>query len=78
MALIRDANAQWSAPVTLDTDEVWQARSGIVFLTTSSDPDPEDGLSLVLRDGLRLGSGLTVRYRTETDTAALIVREAVA
>ena len=78
MALIRNASASWSAPVTLQTDEVWQARSGVVFVTTSADPEPEDGLSLVLRDGLRLGAGLTVRYRTESDTAALIVREAVA
>ena len=78
MALIRDASASWSSPVTLQTDEVWQARSGVVFVTTSADPEPEDGLSLVLRDGLRLGAGLTVRYRTEADTAALIVREAIA
>ena len=77
MALIRDAKAQWSAPVTLETEEVWQARSGVVFLTTSPEPEAEDGLALVLRDGLRLGAGLTVRYRTEADTAALIAREIV-
>ena len=77
MALIRDAKAQWSAPVTLQTEEVWQARSGVVFLTTSAEPEPEDGLALVLRDGLRLGAGVTVRYRTEADTSALIVREVV-
>lgn len=77
MALIRDAKAEWSAPVTIETDEVWQARSGVVFVTTSAEPEPEDGLALVLRDGLRLGAGLTVRYRTEADTAALIAREIV-
>ncbi len=77
MALIRDAQTEWSAPVTLATDEIWQARHGSVFLTTTADPDADDGISLVLRDGLRLGAGVSVRYRKSGSTEALIVREAV-
>lgn len=77
MALIRDVKNEWSAPVTLTTDEIWQARDGSVFLTTSASPESDDGIGLVMRDGLRLGAGLQVRYRKSGDTAALIVREAV-
>lgn len=77
MALIRDVKNEWSAPVTLTTDEIWQARDGSVFLTTGASPDSDDGICLVMRDGVRLGAGLEVRYRKSGDTAALIVREAV-
>lgn len=77
MALIRDAKNEWSAPVTLAKDEIWQARDGNVFITTSDSPETDDGLSLVLRDGVRLGAGLQIRYRKTGETGALIVREAV-
>lgn len=77
MALIRDLTNEWSAPVTLKADEIWQARDGHVFLTTSAEPEADDGIGMVQRDGLRLAAGLTVRYRKSGETAALIVREAV-
>ena len=77
MALIRDVKNEWSDPVTLTTDEIWQARDGNIFMTTSANPESDDGLSMVMRDGVRLGAGLQVRYRKNGETAALIVREAV-
>jgi hypothetical protein len=78
MSLIRDVRQEWSDPVTLDHDEIWQARSGSIFFTTSPDPEGDDGLAMVLRDGVRLGAGVAVRYRKEGDGAALIAREVVA
>lgn len=77
MAIIRDAKNEWSVPVTLSQDEIWQARDGNVFISTSETPESDDGLSLALRDGIRLGAGLTVRYRKAGDTGALIAREVV-
>ena len=77
MALIRDAQNEWSDPVTLTKDEIWQARHGSVYLTTTADPEADDGITLVMRDGLRIGAGLSVRYRKTGSTDALIVREAV-
>ena len=77
MALIQDAATTWSAPVTLIQDEVWQAREGSVFISTTASPDANDGLALNMKDGLRLKVGLTVRYRKIGNTAALIAREAV-
>jgi len=77
MSLIRDVRQEWSDTVTLDKDEVWQARSGSVFFTTSPEPESDDGLAMVLRDGIRLCAGLSVRYRKEGEGAALIAREAV-
>lgn len=77
MSLIKNATTDWSDPVTLSNDEIWQSRSGNVFITTTPDPEPEDGLSMVLREGIRLGAGLTVRYRKSGDVAALIAREVV-
>lgn len=77
MALIQDASTTWSDPVTLEQDEIWQARSGSVFVSTSSGPSADDGLALNQREGLRLSAGLVVRYRKAGTTSALIVREAV-
>lgn len=77
MTLIRDLTTDWSEPVTLYKDEIWQARSGSVFISTTDSPESDDGLCMVLRDGLRLGAGAIVRYRKEGPTAALIAREAV-
>lgn len=77
MSLIRDAKVEWSVPVTLQSDEIWQARSGCVYLTTSDSPDSDDGLCMVLRDGIRIGAGLSVRYRCEAGAPALIARESV-
>lgn len=77
MSLIRDAKVEWSAPVTLLNDEVWQARSGCVYLTTSDSPDSDGGLCMALRDGIRIGAGCTVRYRRESGAPALIARESV-
>ena len=77
MALITDATTAWSAQITLTSDEIWQAREGSVFLTSTVSPAPDDGIALTLREGLRLPAGAIVRYRKEGTTAAVIVREAL-
>lgn len=77
MALITDAATTWSAPITLGTDEVWQARKGTVYVTTTTSPDAEDGISLQENHAVRFSAGAVVRHRKEGVTEALIVREAV-
>lgn len=77
MSLIRDARLEWSDPITLSKDEIWQARSGSIFFTTTPEPEADDGLAMVLRDGVRLGAGVSVRYRKEGAGAVLIAREVV-
>ena len=78
--LIRDASGTWSDPITLPTDEIWQTRSGLVFITTTPNPEPDDGFCLSVREGVLIRAGRQVRYRREDqpgDDTALIVREAV-
>lgn len=77
MTLIRDIRPEWSDPVTLDKDEIWQARNGSIFFTTTPEPEADDGLAMILRDGIRLCAGISVRYRKEGVGAALIARETV-
>lgn len=77
MALITDAAAAWSAPLTLTTDEIWQARQGSVFVTTTANPVANDGLGLHETHAVRLPAGAVVRYRKEGAGDALIVHEAV-
>lgn len=77
MALITDAATTWSTPVTLTQDEVWQTRSGSVFVTTTSSPDAADGLFLREGTGIRFSAGSDVRYRKEGDADAIIVHEVV-
>ncbi|MEM9477519.1 MAG: hypothetical protein AAGA71_19690 [Pseudomonadota bacterium] len=77
MALIEDARTTWSSPVTLTSDEVWQARFGSVFVSTTASPAALDGIALIQGHGLHLRAGLQVRYRKEGPGAALLVREAV-
>lgn len=77
MSLITDATPAWSAPVTLAADEIWQARRGAVYVSTTASPASDDGVRLLEGQGLHIRSGLTVRYRKAGSTEALIVREAV-
>lgn len=77
MALITDAATAWSSPLTLTQDEVWQTRSGSVFVTTTSSPDATDGLLLREGMGIRFSAGSDVRYRKEGTAEAVIVHEAV-
>jgi hypothetical protein len=77
MALITDATTGWSTPITLSTDEVWQTRKGSVFVTTSASPAAEDGIALQENHAVRFTAGLSVQYRKEGVTEALIAREAV-
>ena len=77
MALINNATTVWSDPVILASDEIWQARAGAVYLTTTVAPDVDDGIALSTREGLRLPAGTQLRYRKEGPADALIVREAI-
>lgn len=77
MALIQDAATTWSAPVTLTEDEVWQAREGLIYLSTTASPVADDGIALTERSAVQLAAGRVVRYRKEGTTQATIVREAV-
>ena len=77
MALITDASTTWSTPITLAADEVWQTRKGSVFVTTTSSPATDDGISLHENHAVRFSAGSIVRYRKDGITDALIVREAV-
>lgn len=77
MTLITDASTRWSESVTLVTDELWQARKGSVFVTTTTNPSDNDGLSLHENHAVRFPAGATVKYRKEGTTDALIVHEAV-
>ncbi len=77
MALLTDATTTWSTSITLTTDEVWQARKGSVFVTTTSSPEPNDGISLHENHAVRFSAGSSVSYRKEGITEALIAREAV-
>lgn len=77
MALITDAATNWSATITLSTDEIWQTRKGSVFVTTTASPAAGDGMALQETHAVRLSAGASVRYRKEGATEALIVREAV-
>ena len=77
MALITDAATVWSAPITLTQDEIWQARKGGVFVTTTANPASNDGLLLREGIGIRFSAGSDVRYRKEGTADAVIVHEAV-
>jgi len=77
MALVTDAATTWSAPITLLTDEIWQAREGSVFVTTTSAPAADDGMLLLQYHAVRLSAGSDVRYRKEGTGDAVIVHEAV-
>lgn len=77
MTLIRNATLAWSDPVTIQQTEIWQVRGGCVFITTTATPDSDDGIFMVLREGVRFSPGLSVRYRKEGETEALIARETV-
>ncbi|SNR66637.1 hypothetical protein [Paracoccus sediminis] len=77
MSLIKNVTNTWSDPVALATDEIWQARWGSVFLTTTANPDPKDGFSLEQGQGVLIGAGTQVRYRKEGRVDAVIVHEAV-
>lgn len=77
MALISDATTGWSSVVTLAADEIWQTRSGSVFVTTTTSPSANDGIALHEFHTVQLSAGSSVSYRKEGDGEALIVREAI-
>ena len=77
MALITDVTTSWSTPIVLAADEIWQARKGSVFVTTTASPDANDGISLHENHAVQLPAGVSVTYRKEGTTEAWIVREAL-
>lgn len=76
MALITVDSTSWSTPLTLATDEIWQTRKGLIFLTSTASPAPEDGIEVRENQAVRLSAGTQIRYRKAGTTEALIVREA--
>lgn len=77
MALITDAATAWSSPVTLTSDEIWQTRKGSVFVTTTASPATDDGIALHEMHAVQFPAGVSVSYRKEGNTEALLVREAL-
>ena len=77
MALITDAALTWSPPITLTADEIWQARKGSIFVTTTVTPDAQDGIALHENHAVQFPAGTSVSYRKEGNTEALIVHEAL-
>lgn len=77
MALITNATTNWSVAVTLVSDEIWQSRKGSVFVSSEASPAAEGGIALQENTAVRFSAGVSVRYRKEGVTEALIVREAV-
>ena len=77
MALITDATTSWSSTITLSTDEIWQARKGSIFVSTTVAPAANDGLALHEFHAVQLSAGSVVSYRKEGDGEALIVREGI-
>ena len=77
MARITDATTTWSTPVTLSTDEIWQARAGTIYLTTTSVPAADDGVLLEERSAVILSAGSNVSYRQDGTAATVIIREAI-
>jgi hypothetical protein len=77
MTTITDITTEWSSAVKLPRDEIWQARDGVVCLTTTTKPGAKDGLMLKNGDGIRLSTGLVVRFRKESGASPYIVREGV-
>lgn len=77
MALITNATTGWSDTVTLATDEIWQARQGSVYVSTTPTPAANDGLALHEFHAVQLSAGSEVSYRKEGNGDALIVREAI-
>lgn len=76
MAILTDATTDWSTPITLTTDEVWQTRAGSVYVTTTASPAADDGIWLQENHAVRFAAGVSVRYRKEGTTDATIAREA--
>lgn len=77
MALITDATTTWSSPVTLTQDEVWQTRSGTVFITSTPGAPANDGLFLREGTAVTVSVGTELRYRKEGKAPAVIAREAI-
>jgi len=77
MALITDAATAWSSTVTLTTDEIWQCRKGSVFVTTTASPAIDDGIALHELHAVQFPAGVSVSYRKDGTTEALIVRESL-
>jgi hypothetical protein len=79
MALVTNLADTWSSPVTLAAPELWQARSGSAYLSTTASPVADDGLLLVEGQAIYFEAGVVVRYRKKPGTAqATLVREALA
>ena len=72
---ITDTTLDWSAPVAVAADEIWQCTAGAVRLTTDAAPPArEGGLLLRLGESAPVNAGSSVRHRRAGRTAAVISR----
>lgn len=75
MSLITDATEEWSSGVTLTADEVWQAQSGWILISTAVSPGANDGI--ILRgergDAIAISSGKTVKYKVSSGAAPFVL-----
>ena len=76
MPVIYNLTEAWSAAVTPEADETWQARGGPIFLTTNASAAEFDGLQLDDGDAIRVKAGTAVRYRSPNSDNA-IAREPI-
>ena len=65
MAVLKVTNTEWSAPVLLTADEIWQVREGDVLIASWEPSGPVDGflLSGHSNDAVQFKAGQSVRYR---------------
>lgn len=79
MAVITDADRDWSTGVAISSDEVWQCRQGMVLISTEASPAENDGVLLQGRrgDAITISSGQTVKYKLASGTEGMITRTAV-
>lgn len=70
--MLVNATSEWSAPITLTSAEIWQARSW-VFITTATPPESlTDGIEMQPGDAIRFASGQVLRHRSAEPGAQII------
>lgn len=67
-----NSTSAWSAPVTLTSAEIWQARSW-VFITTATTPESmTDGIEMQAGDAIQFASGQVLRHRSPSQDSQIL------
>ena len=77
MSIVTDVDFSWSSVVTLNADEIWQARGDVAYLSTTASPTENDGLRTQSGETIRQTVGTQIRYLKEGPDPVTIVREVV-